>query len=234
MPASASGGSTAVLTPAGIYEALHAHFGDLEWWPADGPFEVMVGAVLTQRTAWRNVELAMANLREAGIGDVPSLLALPRHRLEGLIRSSGTYRQKAERLQELMGVVEFIGESLDGFLEMPTGALRNHLLAVRGIGPETADSILLYAAGRPVFVVDAYTRRVLDRLRVDAGGSYDDIALWFTEGLPEDAALFNNYHATLVELAKAFCRPEPLCGGCPLLPKCPTGTSRSRGTRSDP
>ena len=234
MPASASKGLEAVPTPTGIYEALHAYFGDLDWWPANGPFEVMVGAILTQRTAWRNVELAMANLREAGVIDGPSLLALPRRRLEGLIRSSGTYRQKAERLQELMGAVETIGGSMDGFLDMPTSAQRGHLLAVRGIGPETADSILLYAAGRPVFVVDAYTRRVLDRLHVDPGGSYDDVARWFTEGLPEDAALFNNYHATLVELAKAFCRTEPMCGGCPLLIMCPTGTSESSGTRSEP
>jgi len=217
---------TGAVTPVGIYRALHAHFGDLDWWPADGPFEVMVGAVLTQRTAWRNVELALANLREAGVRDEVSLLAVPGDRLEELLRPSGTYRQKAARLRDLMGAVESTGGSLEAFLNLPTGELRERLLAIKGIGPETADSIILYAAGKPVFVVDAYTRRVLARLGVDTVGSYDEVALWFTEGLPEEAPLFNNYHAALVELGKAFCRSEPVCGGCPLLSMCPTGRTR--------
>jgi len=216
-------------SPADIYHTLHAHFGDLDWWPADGPFEVMVGAVLTQRTAWRNVEIALGNLQAAGVVDMASLLATPQADLERLIRPSGTFRQKATCLIALFSAVDRrAGSSLMAFLDRPKGELREDLLAVKGIGPETADSIVLYAAGRPAFVVDAYTRRVLDRLEIDPGRSYDDVARWFTDGLPPDAGLFNNYHAVLVELAKVNCRPTPLCKGCPLLASCPTG----RGEKS--
>jgi endonuclease-3 related protein len=212
--------------PARAYELLHDRFGDLEWWPAEGPFEVMMGAVLTQRTAWRNVEIALANLRRAGVVDMASLLALPERELEVLIRPSGTYRQKAARLMALFRMVDRVGGgSLEAFLELPLDGLRLALLSVKGIGPETADSIILYAAGQPAFVVDGYTRRVLERLGVDAGRSYDDVARWFTEGLPRDVELYNNYHAALVELAKAHCRVVPLCDGCPLLPICPTGNA---------
>lgn len=215
-------------SPEGLYLMLHAHFGDLEWWPADGPFEVLVGAILTQRTAWRNVEAALEQMRGADIRDMDALLATPQEKLEALVRPSGTYRQKAARLRALFQAIKGYGEgSLDGFLDRPVGPLREDLLAIKGIGPETADSMILYAAGGPVFVVDAYTRRVLDRLGVDAGRSYDDVARWFTDGLPMDAALFNNYHAALVELAKGFCRPVPACDGCPLCGVCPTGQDSS-------
>jgi endonuclease-3 related protein len=207
-----------------IYTALHAHFGDLGWWPAEGPFQVMVGAVLTQRTAWSNVEIALGNLRKAGVTDMASLLATPTEDLEALIRPSGTYRQKAARLQDLFRRVDEVGEgSVDAYLDRPIDVLREDLLAIRGIGPETADSIILYAAGKPVFVVDAYSRRVLSRMDIDAGGSYEDVARWFTDGLQEDPDLFNNYHATLVEVAKEHCRPAPFCEGCPLKMICPTG-----------
>ncbi len=212
--------------PAGVYGLLHDRFGDLEWWPAAGPFEVMLGAVLTQRTAWRNVEIALSNLRGAGVVDMASLLALSERDLEVLIRPSGTYRQKATRLMDLFRMVDRVGGgSLEAFLELPLDRLRRVLLSVKGIGPETADSIILYAAGKPAFVVDGYTRRVLERIGVDAGRSYDDVARWFTDGLPADVDLYNNYHGTLVELAKAHCRVEPLCDGCPLLPICPTGNA---------
>jgi len=211
-------------SPLDIYTALHAHFGDLEWWPGDGPFEVMVGAVLTQRTSWRNVEIALGNLRDAGVVDMAALLATPKADLEVLIRPSGTYRQKATRLLALFCIVDRKGGgSLVAFLDRTMDELREDLLAVKGIGPETADSIVLYAAGQPSFVVDAYTRRILDRLDIDPGRSYDDVARWFTDGLPLDADLYNNYHAVLVELAKAHCRPSPLCEGCPLFTICPTG-----------
>lgn len=214
-------------TPLSVYRLLHARFGELEWWPATGPFKVMVGAVLTQRTAWRNVERALVNLRDAGVEDMGTLLATPRDDLEALIRPSGTYRQKAARLLALFTMVDGLGKgSLDGFLDLPAGRLRPALLSVKGIGPETADSIVLYAAGRPVFVIDAYTRRVLDRLGVDPGPSYEDVARWFTDALPEDPTLYSNYHAALVELAKAHCRPHPRCSGCPLRSICPTGEGR--------
>jgi endonuclease-3 related protein len=184
----------------------------------------MVGAVLTQRTSWRNVEIAMGNMGRAGICDMQTLLSTKRQDLESLIRPSGTYRQKAARLIDLFKTVEEKGDgSLEAFLERPVDVLRNDLLAVKGIGPETADSIILYAAGRQVFVVDAYTRRILERMDISAGGSYDEVARWFTDGLPSDPALFNNYHAALVELAKAHCRPVPICPNCPLGVSCPTG-----------
>lgn len=211
--------------PSNIYATLHRHYGDLHWWPAEGPFEVVVGAVLTQRTAWRNVELAIARLRGAGVDGPEALLALPSGALEDLIRPSGTYRQKARRLRDLFSaVVESPGGTLDAFLSRPRDVLRRELLSVKGIGPETADSIILYAAGLPVFVVDAYTRRVLGRLGMDTGRwSYDDVARWFTRDLPEDARLYNNFHAALVELAKDFCRTTPDCPVCPLLRMCQTG-----------
>jgi endonuclease-3 related protein len=212
--------------PLELYSRLHARFGDLEWWPAEGPFEVMVGAVLTQRTAWSNVEKAMFNLGEAGVKDTEGLLRLPLQTLEDLIRPSGTYRQKARRLTDLFtAVASHEGGALEVFLDRPTAPLRAHLLSIKGIGPETADSIVLYAGGKPVFVVDAYTRRVLERLGVMTGGSYDDVARWFTDGLPEDVTLYNNFHAALVELAKEHCRKAPLCTGCPLQEVCPSASS---------
>jgi endonuclease-3 related protein len=218
------------ITPVALYEALHDHYGDLEWWPAEGPYEVMVGAVLTQRTSWRNVEIALANLRSAGILDIDSLLSTPVDTLEELIRPSGTYRQKASRLRGLFLMVDRKGNgSLEAFLDRPTEVLRQDLIDVPGIGPETADSIILYAAQRPAFVVDAYTRRVLDRLEVDAGTSYAQVASWFKDGLPVDADLYNNYHAVLVELAKDHCRARPRCKGCPLTAVCPTGEGAGPG-----
>jgi endonuclease-3 related protein len=170
------------------------------------------------------VEIALGNLRAASILDMTALLATSREDLEVLIRPSGTYRQKATRLLALFSVVDRKGGgSLAAFLDRPVDELREDLMAINGVGPETADSILLYAADRPVFVVDAYTRRVLGRMAIDPGRSYDDVARWFTRGIPPDAGLYNNYHAALVELAKAHCRPAPVCEGCPLLVMCPTG-----------
>ena len=174
-------------TPGEIYAALHAHYGDLEWWPAPGPFQVMVGAVLTQRTAWRNVEMAMERLEEAGIDGVDPLMALPIEELEGLIRSSGTYRQKARRLRDLFTTVLRTSDgSLETFLARPRDQIRQDLLSVNGIGPETADSIILYAAKQPVFVVDAYTKRILGRIGIETGPSYDEVAAWFMSGIDED------------------------------------------------
>ena len=217
-------GPSLAPTPLQLYQALHDRYGDLNWWPAEGPFQVMVGAVLTQRTSWRNVERALGNLEAAGVLDMVDLLSLPRDRLESLIRPSGPYRQKAARLMELFTMVDERGAgSLDAFLDRPAPDLREDLLTVHGIGPETADSIILYAAGMPAFVVDAYTRRVLGRVGVRTGRSYDQVASWFREGLPEDAALFNNYHAALVELAKDHCRTVPSCEDCPISGLCAVG-----------
>ncbi len=202
-----------------IYEALLAHFGPQHWWPGDSPFEIMVGAVLTQNTNWQNVAAAISNLKEEGLLSFVALESLPPEVLAEKIRPSGYYRLKAGRLQSLLAFIraEYDGE-LDAFLGDRLPGVREKLLAVKGIGPETADSILLYAAEKPVFVVDAYTHRILARhgLIFEEAG-YHDIQEQFTSGLPEDVPLYNEYHALLVRLGKERCRKgAPLCAGCPL------------------
>lgn len=201
-----------------IYHRLFRHFGPQHWWPAETPFEVMVGAILTQNAAWQNVERAITNLKQAGSLSPSAILELPVRRLQQLIRPSGFYRVKARRLRSF--VAYFLKQYQGDIVRMrrrPTDRLRAELLAVYGLGPETADSILLYALGKPVFVVDAYTRRVLTRhclIAPDAG--YEDIRLLFEEHLPRRSRLYNEYHALFVRLAKSYCRPKPVCAGCPL------------------
>ncbi|MFH0809566.1 MAG: endonuclease III domain-containing protein [Pseudomonadota bacterium] len=206
----------------GIYRQLLARFGPQGWWPGDSPLEVVVGAVLTQNTAWTNVAKAISNLKAAGLLSGPRalahLLVEPADRLEYLIRPSGYYRLKAARLRNVLRVIEERFGDLEGMAAMETAGLRALLLGSRGVGPETADSILLYALGRPVFVVDAYTRRVLSRHGLvgdDAG--YDEIQALFMENLDPDATVFNEYHALIVRLAKEHCaKRSPGCAGCPL------------------
>lgn len=208
-----------------VCSRLAAHYGPLHWWPADTPFEVVVGAILTQNTAWRNVERAIAHLRGADALTPAAIHDLPRAELERLIRPAGFFRQKAERLQLFS---EFLLGGHDGdlgaLLAGPLEEVRRTLLARKGIGPETADSILLYAGGRPSFVVDAYTRRLLTRLGLLRGDeSYETIRALFMDRLPHDPDLFNEYHALIVEHCKTLCRKTPLCPACPLLPVCPFG-----------
>jgi endonuclease-3 related protein len=201
-----------------LYLALHRRFGPQRWWPGESRLEVAVGTVLTQHTAWTGVERAIANLRAAGAIRVEALARLPESRLAALIRPAGTYRVKARRLRALAAFLRarFAG-GLAGLARAPLGPLRAELLRVPGIGPETADSILLYAAGRPVFVVDAYTRRVLARHRmVPPRIGYEALRALFEERLPSDPRLFNEFHALLVAVAKTHCRARPRCGGCPL------------------
>jgi endonuclease-3 related protein len=188
-----------------------------------------VGAVLTQNTAWTNVERALANLRAAGVlGDARAMLAAPVGRLEGWIRPAGYFRVKARRLRALL---RWIVERGDGdpaaALRGDPAALRTDLLSVHGVGRETADSILLYAGAHPVFVIDAYTRRVAGRHGwTDAGADYDALRTWFEARLPRDAALFNQLHAEIVNAGKDHCRPTPRCDGCPLEPLLPRGGPR--------
>jgi len=208
-----------------IYERLMQAYGPQGWWPGDGPLQVMVGAVLTQATNWRNVERAIARLAEAGMLSAEALALAPREVLEELVRPTGYYRAKAERLQSL---ARMLLESCQGDIErlkgLPPKALREMLLRVRGIGPETADSILLYALDHPYFVVDAYTRRLFRRLGCGPrGNSYHEWQRFFMEALPPDATLFNEYHALIVRHGKERCRARPRCPGCPLLDLCPTG-----------
>ena len=206
-----------------LFQWLADYYGPLHWWPADSPFEVVIGAILTQNTAWRNVEQAVAALK-ASVPLVPeALLQVPRGRLETLIRPAGFYRQKAERLQLFARyLVERHGGNLAALLNGPLEEVRAELLTLKGVGPETADSILLYAGGRPSFVIDAYTRRLLGRLGLLTGReSYEEIRHLFMTRLPVDADLFNEYHALIVEHCKQFCRKQPLCDACPFAVDCP-------------
>ena len=201
-----------------LYDRLSRRFGPQGWWPGRSAFEVVVGAILTQGTAWVNVERAIARLRAAGALAPRTLDTLPRRRLAALVRPSGFFQVKTRRLRAFVRhVVRRHRGDLRAFLRQPVSALRAELLTIPGIGPETADSILLYAAGRPVFVVDAYTRRILARHRiVPHAVGYAALQALFVENLPRDPALFNEYHALLVRVAKEHCRATPRCEGCPL------------------
>ncbi|MEE8451431.1 MAG: endonuclease III domain-containing protein [Thermoguttaceae bacterium] len=209
-----------------VYRHLFDAFGPQHWWPGQTPFEVMVGAVLVQNTNWQNVEKAIGNLRDADLLQPHALYDVPSEELEELIRPAGYFRIKARRLRSLL---EFLVERYDGLIDgmFATGvhSLREELLAVHGIGPETADSILLYAGGLPAFVVDTYTHRVFARhgwIGFDA--DYHMIQDHFQSGLPEDVSLFNEYHALLVRVGKEFCRKKnPRCGECPLAELLPEG-----------
>ncbi len=201
-----------------IHTRLFDHFGPQHWWPGETPFEVMLGAVLTQNTSWRNVSMVIEALRQDGLLSFAALESLPIEVLAEKIRSSGYYNQKAKRLKGLFAAIREDSGSLETFFDQGTETLREKLLAVKGIGPETADSITLYAAGKPVFVVDAYTYRILlrhDLIAEDAG--YEEIQELFLGKLPTEAPLFNEYHALLVRLAKEYCKKSsPLCDSCPL------------------
>lgn len=201
------------------YDQLLQSFGPQHWWPGDSPFEVIVGAVLVQNTAWRNVERAIQNLRDANLMQPRRLHALPPHELAELIRPAGYYQVKTKRLRNLLQMIvdEFDG-SLEHVFQTSLPSLREKLLAVHGIGPETADAILLYAGGMPTFVVDTYAHRVLARHGwIDYTATYEEIKYLFESTLPNDAALFNEYHALLVRVGKDYCkRSLAQCDECPL------------------
>ncbi|OEU72853.1 MAG: endonuclease [Desulfuromonadales bacterium C00003107] len=205
-----------------IFNRLLTHFGALHWWPAESPFEVVVGAILTQNTAWRNVEGVIAALKDEAPLTVASLLWMDRQRLEELIRPSGFFRQKAERLQLFATyLMDHYAGDLGAMLSGPLQQVRDELLCCKGVGPETADSILLYAGDRPSFVVDAYTRRLFGRLGLLQGKeSYDKVRQMFMTHLPHNSDLFNEYHALIVEQCKQYCRTKPLCCDCPLQGDC--------------
>ncbi|QEG37471.1 endonuclease III domain-containing protein [Bythopirellula goksoeyrii] len=201
-----------------VYDRVIQAWGPQQWWPADSPFEVMVGAVLVQNTNWKNVERAIENLKSAAVLAPQELLALELEKLQELIRPAGYFRNKAKRLRALVQffVDEFGGEIV-AMQEVPLRQLRERLLSVHGIGPETADSILLYAVGQPALVVDAYTLRIFARHGwVPYGTSYDALQQHLAEELPVDTAIYNEFHALMVQLGKAHCRKAPLCDECPL------------------
>jgi endonuclease-3 related protein len=201
-----------------IGETLERFFGDLHWWPGESPFEVAVGAILTQNTNWANVERAIGRLKAEGVLEPRALHGLDDETLADLIRPSGYFRVKAKRLKAFLDVLcgDF-GGNLEKMLSGDLLQARQRLLGISGIGEETADSILLYAGGRPVFVIDAYTRRILARHGIiDGKPSYGELQRLFMTCLPGDAGLYNRYHALIVETGKRYCRKEPRCGTCPL------------------
>lgn len=193
--------------------------GPMQWWPAQTPFEVIVGAILTQSTAWANVERAIDNLRGARLLSPGALGRVSAARLAGLVRPSGYFRQKAKKLKAFVRFLErSYGGSLKRMFETATAELREQLLAVHGIGPETADSILLYAGNHPIFVVDAYTHRIFGRhALVDGKPDYERVRTFVEASLPRDSKLFNEFHALIVNTGKNWCRKSaPRCDGCPL------------------
>ncbi len=203
-----------------IYHKLFERFGPQHWWPAQEPFEVIVGAILTQSTAWTNVEKAIANLKAAGKLSPGALRRLPEAELAALIHPCGYYNIKARKLKTF---VDWFGERYNDNLEkLFSGdivSVRRELLGVNGIGEETADSILLYAGNKPVFVIDAYTRRIIERLGLaPQNNSYAAYQSLFMSNLLTDVKLFNEFHALLVRLGKEHCRKRPLCDGCCLNP----------------
>jgi endonuclease-3 related protein len=200
------------------------HYGPLHWWPAESPFEVVVGAILTQNTAWTRVEMAIGNLREADLLDPKRLHAIPAARLMDLIRPAGTFRLKAGYLRAVLEwLVDWYDGDVDSALAGETLSKRKELLALRGVGRETADSILCYAGGHPIFVVNAYTRRIAARHGwLDGTEDYDAVREWFEARLPADAAVLNEFHAQIVNVGKDFCGARtPRCDGCPLHPLLP-------------
>lgn len=239
------------LIPAFYKKLIHA-FGPQGWWPTtplkgvhpiywtrkgrrrltdQDQFEICLGALLTQNTSWSNVEKALRLLKEKRALDFKQILRLRRSRLQKYIRSSGYFRQKSIRVRNFLKIVqkEIKGGPFARFFRGPTTDLRQKLLAIKGIGPETADSMLLYAAGRPVFVVDAYTRRIGTRWNLLKGNeTYDEIQKIFMSSLPRSARVYNEYHALLVKLAKENCLKKTVCRTCPVNTLCATGQQNQR------
>jgi len=209
-----------------VFRRLFEAFGPQHWWPGQSPFEVMVGAVLTQSTNWRNVERAIANLREADLLEPYALYKVRVEELEELIRPAGYYRIKARRLRSLVEfIVERYAGSLEAMFQTNLVELRQQLLSVHGIGPETADSILLYAGNLPSFVVDAYTHRIFARHGwTDFNADYHQIQDYVQSSFPQDVSQYNEFHALLVQLGKDYCRKtNPKCSECPLRELLPSG-----------
>ncbi len=203
-----------------IYGRLFSAYGPQGWWPGETPFEVAVGAILTQATNWRNAARAIANLKAARALSPEAMGRLPHTRLTELVRPAGFFNQKAKRLRAFLELIRKYG-GLDKLFALPVEELREALLSVPGIGPETADSIVLYAVGKPVFVVDAYTRRILVRLGLIEGGeTYEELRDLFESNLPRDPELYKEYHALFVRHGKEHCRVRPHCKGCPISELC--------------
>jgi endonuclease-3 related protein len=217
-----AGGRSQTAELMEIYERLYGHFGPRRWWPADSPFEMIVGAILTQNVTWRSVRTAIGNLKAAGLFSLEGLLAVPEGELSPLLRPTRYHIQKARKLQAFCRVVaDEHGGDLGLFLSRDAADLRRRLLEIYGIGPETADAIVLYAAGQPIFVIDAYTHRIFHRLgyfpeRI----TYREMQEFFMGALLPDAPLYNEYHALIDALGHHVCTTRPRCGDCPLAGLC--------------
>jgi endonuclease-3 related protein len=201
-----------------IFRTLLSSFGKRNWWPGETELEIIVGAILTQNTSWKNVEKAINNMKAQGVLDVDTLHTITKDQLGEIIKPSGFYNQKSSRLKLFINVLhEKFNKSIYNLKYYDTNDLRNLLLGISGIGPETADSILLYALNRPVFVVDAYTKRFLKNHRLyDGNEKYDDVQQFFMTNLPHDTYLFNEFHALIVCLCQNYCKNVPECIMCPL------------------
>ena len=225
------------ITPKILYDILNDRFGSLDWWPmdkeyhkkngSDQRFEVIVGAILTQNTAWSNVEKAILSLKSQKVLDIDSISKVGIKKLQKLIKSSGFFNQKAERLKNLtLYFKQNYQGNLNYFFKKDIKAIRTELLSLNGIGPETADSILLYAGNLPIFVVDAYTKRICQRLPLDTKISYEEIQSYFEKELEksysndEQVKIYNNLHAMIVILGKNYCKKNPKCKDCPLNKYC--------------
>ncbi|HEV7968435.1 MAG TPA: hypothetical protein VGP19_12740 [Candidatus Acidoferrales bacterium] len=227
-------GPTQAIAPSSelmrYYEAMSGALGPMRWWPAQTPFEVIVGAILTQSTAWGNVETAISNLRSAHLLAPQAMLRIRTSRLAELVRPSGYFRQKAKKLKAFVRFLQTgYGGSLTRMFQTPTSQLRERLLSVHGIGPETADSILLYAGNHPVFVVDAYTHRILGRHGItDGKADYEKVRAFIENSIPRQPQLFNEFHALIVNTGKNWCRKSaPRCRECPLRPMLPPNSPLS-------
>ncbi len=208
-----------------LYDRLLSHYGAQPWWPADTPFEVAVGAVLTQNAAWSNVERAIVRLKARHLLSLDALLAASPEVVAEAIRPSGYYNIKTERLLSLCAFLDTHG-GLEGLARWPLSEQRDALLTVKGVGPETADDILLYALHQPVFVIDTYTRRLMQRYGwADGNESYEELREGFEGALEQDVALFQQYHALIVMHAKEACRKRPVCADCVVRRVCPTGST---------
>ena len=215
-----------------IFNRLYASYGPQHWWPADEPFEVMVGAILTQSTAWPNVAKAIANVKGSKAMSPQALRLISDESLAALIRPSGYYNVKTRKLKALAAWIGDLGDNLETIFAQGTDQLRGQLLNVYGVGEETADSILLYAAAKPVFVIDAYTKRILDRIGIKCDGAkYADYQTLFMNYLPVDQTMYNEYHALIVEHGKITCRKSPRCNSCCILDLCSYGMSTYHNLR---
>jgi endonuclease-3 related protein len=204
-----------------LYGSMGSRFGFLNWWPGDTKDEIFIGAILTQQTTWTNVEKAISNLKKSKALSVRALSRMETSIIEKLVRPSGYYRQKAKRLKLLSSTIMSEYGSLEGLFGLGQEALRKTLLGMKGIGPETADSIMLYAAGKPTFVIDAYTKRIMYRVfGTPANIDYDSLKEVFESALPKNPALYKDFHAQFVELGKSHCKTKPLCNHCPAFGLC--------------